>query len=379
MMKKIIVKELNDFKNIVDILKEDKKVKINLAEADYKIKIKILDLISGYIYEKGTILKENAYEFIVTIESHENDINQNKNLDWTNNKEEAIKVISENGLKLQHVNYELRNNEEVCLAAFKNHLGAFDYMSERLKEDKEFLIKLLKIKPYLLPYIDEKFYSDEDIIETAVSKKGSLLKYAAPKIKRKRFITKLIKNCGLILKDLEILSNESEIGRCAINDNIFAYDYLFRTLKHNKEFIKIFDEKIRNKNLLEDGKQKFIEYFDGGVEFTDYDTIRYIIEKEGQGLYLSVANKEIQDDYDMVLATVKENPLAIAYASERLKNDIFIVSNAVRKNGLSLYFASDIIKKNKQIVGYAVEENSAAIKYADKSIQNDEDIKNKGE
>lgn len=70
--------------------------------------------------------------------------------------------------------------------------------------------------------------------------------------------------------------------------------------------------------------------------------------------------KEYIDDFDVVMAAVKQNGLALQFASNNLRNNHDIVIAAIRQNGLALKCAADAIKDLPEICIEAVEQNVLA-------------------
>lgn len=59
----MIIKEHDDFEKIVKNLKEDKRLEIDLSNLNSELKIVMLNLICGYMYEKGEMKKISVDKF----------------------------------------------------------------------------------------------------------------------------------------------------------------------------------------------------------------------------------------------------------------------------------------------------------------------------
>lgn len=83
------------------------------------------------------------------------------------------------------------------------------------------------------------------------------------------------------------------------------------------------------------------------------------------------AADDARDDFDVVMAAVSQNGLALRYASARLKNQRDIVLAAVSQVGLALYHASVALQGERDIVMAAVSQLPAALMYASTELQNE--------
>lgn len=77
---------------------------------------------------------------------------------------------------------------------------------------------------------------------------------------------------------------------------------------------------------------------------------------------------ELQNDRDIVEATVQQHGLMLQYASPELRKDRQVVHLAVQQDGLALYFADPILKDDPDIVCDAIKQNPGAINFASEQI-----------
>mmetsp|Transcript_13915 Transcript_13915/g.25656 ORF Transcript_13915/g.25656 Transcript_13915/m.25656 type:complete len:185 (-) Transcript_13915:4-558(-) len=80
------------------------------------------------------------------------------------------------------------------------------------------------------------------------------------------------------------------------------------------------------------------------------------------------------DDYDLVLAAVKQNGRALQSAGETCKSDRDIVLAAVKSDGLSLRWAAESCRCDREIVLAAVEQKWLALQYAASELLEDSDF-----
>ena len=106
-----------------------------------------------------------------------------------------------------------------------------------------------------------------------------------------------------------------------------------------------------------------------------------IIEEKVEAIKLVTLNwlnllsdecKQYIDDFDIILAAVKQNGLELQYASDDMKNNQDIVLAAVRQNYKALEFASYSLRGNRTIVLEAMKSDWYAFQYA--TLRNDYDV-----
>lgn len=68
------------------------------------------------------------------------------------------------------------------------------------------------------------------------------------------------------------------------------------------------------------------------------------------GLLLNELINDLNDDYEVVLEAVRENPMALEFASSRLKDDESIVLTAISLNPNALKFASQRLKNDENFI-----------------------------
>jgi hypothetical protein len=83
------------------------------------------------------------------------------------------------------------------------------------------------------------------------------------------------------------------------------------------------------------------------------------------------AADDARDDFDVVMAAVSQNGLALRYASARLRDERAIVMAAVKQIGLALYHASVALRGDRAIVMAAVSQFSGSLMYASTELQNE--------
>ena len=109
--------------------------------------------------------------------------------------------------------------------------------------------------------------------------------------------------------------------------------------------------------------------------------LKEVSDKSFARIFLREANPDIQDDKEIVMATVKSNPSALQFASDRLRSDKEVVLTAIRADadmtmpeGGVLSYASDGLRNDKEIVLEAVKNNGMAIQYMSEELVNDKNF-----
>lgn len=85
---------------------------------------------------------------------------------------------------------------------------------------------------------------------------------------------------------------------------------------------------------------------------------------KANGMNLKYMKRHGMYNRDLVIAAVKQNPLALQFACEDLQKEPYIVCLAVQKNGMALEFASEGLKGDEKVVLAAVKQNGLALKFA---------------
>lgn len=331
-----------------------------LTKANYDIYVRIINLLR---------LDETTFSLMVS------------------SKTDVLKAIHYDYHVLKIIPELLKNNPEFILSAFKVNNQALEYLIIDIEKlsDKKTIIEIVSRKGFLLEAVSKEFKEDEDVVLAAITNDGNAFKYANSKFKtNQRMLLTAIEN-GLdeILDINPELMNKSEIILA-----IFAKEHKKEKrvgrvnyqewLNIKEEDLKEFDipssEKIKlfcelKKLALENVKN----YADKALEFApemkkDEKFVYSVVQRTG--LDLKDAHLSLRKNKNIVLAAVRNNPLALQFASI-LKSDKEVVLEAVKKNGLALQFASEELRNDREVIYAAAIENLASLKFVD-----DEDIKN---
>eukprot|EP00747_Dinoflagellata_sp_TGD_P065945 gnl/TRDRNA2_/TRDRNA2_154579_c0_seq3.p1 gnl/TRDRNA2_/TRDRNA2_154579_c0~~gnl/TRDRNA2_/TRDRNA2_154579_c0_seq3.p1 ORF type:complete len:230 (+),score=36.29 gnl/TRDRNA2_/TRDRNA2_154579_c0_seq3:46-735(+) len=98
---------------------------------------------------------------------------------------------------------------------------------------------------------------------------------------------------------------------------------------------------------------------------------RVIRELEIGKVKLQDVGEEYRCDREAVLATVKNNGVAIKYASEDLKDDLEVALAAMKSRGRALEYLSKRLQNHRRVVVAAVEQDGLAIEHASLAVRED--------
>lgn len=204
----------------------------------------------------------------------------------------------------RHVSNSLKDDETVAIEFIKSKLitnendiiTQFNYLSKRLRENKEFVLKFCG-SCIILERLSQILQDDEDIVYACIMKNYRQFIHASVRLKsNKNFIIHLINKYGSIIEYINytILMDE-DIIYAALNSEYPSCNILniFRTISI-----------IKNKEI-----------------------VLSLVTKCGR--ILKDAPELLKDDYDVVLAAVKNNGWAIYYASLSLQTNKVVFKTAI--------------------------------------------------
>ena len=134
------------------------------------------------------------------------------------NKEDALRVVIEDGWRLVECSPELQADREVVLAALSNNRVdgfALKYASEGLRHDREVVLTAVRQSGYALQYASAELKADREFILEAVSNNSYALKYAS-----------------------EGLRNDRDVVLAAVRQEGNALRYASEGLKSDRSFLK---------------------------------------------------------------------------------------------------------------------------------------------
>lgn len=104
----------------------------------------------------------------------------------------------------------------------------------------------------------------------------------------------------------------------------------------------------------------------------DYDVVLAAIRNNGN--FLFNASDELKNNFNIVITAVAQNGNLLKYASERLINNKIIVETAIKNNFSSLVYASEELRNDKALITFAISQNMHALEYASDKLKNDKEL-----
>ncbi|MCK5537126.1 MAG: DUF4116 domain-containing protein, partial [Bacteroidales bacterium] len=123
------------------------------------------------------------------------------------NKEEALKAVEQDGMKLEECSDELRNDKDVVEAAVANREKAMMFVSEELKCDKEVIQSALMRSTTLrtemgiaFSFVPEHIKDNEEMALIAISIFHGAFQYFSDRLKKDEafLIRAVAKNYGIL-------------------------------------------------------------------------------------------------------------------------------------------------------------------------------------
>jgi hypothetical protein len=176
------------------------------------------------------------------------------------NKEEAIALVSKNGLELRHLPFI--NDKDVVMAAVHENITSFVFASEELHDDKDVVMSVIRLQnnkdtyagslktpsanrgvesyPLVLPIalVSERLREDKDVMMQAVRVNGSYIRYAVNIRNDNDLVTEAIKTFGAALEYAsDLLKNDETIVLSAIQQNSGNLLFASPELKRNREIV----------------------------------------------------------------------------------------------------------------------------------------------
>ena len=268
-------------------------------------------------------------------------------------KEEALKAVEQDGLKLEECSDELRNDKDVVLEAVRNREKAMKFVSEDLRNDEEVIrAALLRGTTYR-------------------SEMGIAFSFLSDKIKDNEEMA--LMSLGFFHGSFQYFSNRLK------NDE----DFLVKAVAINDRTLRFIDDRFKNDtNFI----QKVIDNFDHyrlayrkqfarslGENITDNkEMMKQIIEKADFNNF-QYASDQLKKDRDFIIELLPKAPgiYKFLYA---FSDDKEITLQAVKADGMNLRLAYWDLKEDKEVVLEAVRNNPHSMQFAGESLQDDEEL-----
>jgi hypothetical protein len=247
----------------------------------------------------------------------------------------VLELMNKYDIPIHALSDELRDDANVFLLAYKSSLndrGDFNFASNRLKSIESFMIDAIKINPESIYYANEKLFESEDFVKMCLEINPETAEYNLP------------------------ISFYKEIKHGNIN-----FDYKDPNWKKYHSIMALvsgtWDHELFN--------------------HLDFETILQALENgakiDAQILFNNLFNQEIHHDYGVGLALLKRQGLLLEHLKD-LQNNYDAVMAAVKNDGIAYRFASPELRKNIQVSKEAVLNNLAAIDYISKEVRSSDEF-----
>lgn len=234
--------------------------------------------------------------------------------------EKILRLIKKDEIDGDNLPPKFLAKKEVILALLKNSSQSLYYASDELKNDRELVQIAMKRNIFNLEFASEQLRDDKELILEGIDLYADAYRYASPR-----------------------LQNDREVALRAVTKYQQMFNFLPQALRNDKEIFL---------------KGIYVRYYKSDDE--------HIISKAH---YLKNASKELQNDRDIVIASIKNDYESFQYASEELRSNHDFVLEAVKINGLSLKYASEDLQNDFDIVSTAVFDTAHSLKYAGEKFQ----------
>ena len=111
-------------------------------------------------------------------------------------KEEALKLVEENGFELENLSGELKKDREVVLVAVQQNGNAIHFADEQYKKDKEVVLIAINSNWSSYQFADDKLQNDKDVLNILESNEDYIKEKNVKKIhlNLEKFFDELIEN-----------------------------------------------------------------------------------------------------------------------------------------------------------------------------------------
>ena len=293
---------------------------------------------------------------------------------WRSLEEEKVLGVDDRDTLIKLIK---RNNESYLFIPdkYKYDVGfnlevidSFDFfrmLPDEMKLNRDILLKCLTNKGKYQDALELSLFENCDIKEmflVAIKTDDSNI-YYIPKVfwSDREFVLKVLEIDKKLIDDIySLLSDELRIDDEIVD--IYA-DYWFCDIKKLDKRVKKTDELVKKMIFSNLSNLRYTKFKN------DVDFVNELLDKYS---VLEYAGKEIRNNYDIVLKSVKRDPYSLKYASNELRNNYDIVLESVKKEPYSLKYASDELRNNKEIVELAVipSYDSGTFMYAGDALKN---------
>ena len=214
--------------------------------------------------------------------------------------------------------------------------------SRRIAADREFVLEALTTtdEEYVADvfrHVDVSLRNDAAVAKVAVQRNGASLEFASSE-----------------------LQDNAELAVLAIKNNIHAAKFCSEALLKSSEFV------LKTLHL---GCTLYHAH-----ESLTHDRSFMLEAVSIQGASLSYASCEVQEDREVVLAALRENPNSVAHAAAELRRDPVFMKEAVAISGVALRHGTHGVKSCKDVAMAACQQNARAYEFVSASLRGDPEV-----
>lgn len=294
--------------------------------------------------------KKNGKEMAIYCVSSMDGITLNDFPQYRNDYDVVLAAVNKRGRNLQYASSKLQNNKEIVKAAVNNDSYSIVYAGDKFKLNRNYVLNAVK------KYQTEYSVMDENVRFYISPKISNLIKYHKNDTE---IVYEMAKCQGRAFSELITQMDKSflknnELIKMIVKNNPCAYADL---LPEQRSDIEIATIAVTNGLSVLSLDEKF---------HNNRDLILLSVKKEG--LFLKYY-KEFQDDEEIVLEAVRQNPLALEYASTRMRSNKKIAEEAIKQDNEAYLYISDDLELDNNFTYKMLAVNPYVIYYAPSHIQ----------
>lgn len=181
-------------------------------------------------------------------------------------KEDALKMVKENGIDIKNLSEELKNDKDIIEAALSNDGMSMFFLSLENRNKKEYALMAVKQDGKALIYLNKELQEDINVVTAALSNYGVGYSHLNQEMRRD--------------KNLLII---------ALKTHPFAFESASEELLYDKDVLYQVSESLTdfaNKEGMGENffKESFIEYYERLVKYQREDDLQEILGNKKSGL-----------------------------------------------------------------------------------------------
>ncbi|KAG2382108.1 hypothetical protein C9374_005900 [Naegleria lovaniensis] len=327
----------NDTEILFEAIKQNKRAlrwvpKNLLRTSDFMLKcLQIIfpefETLDSFDYSKKEIVAKLVSEFGFLLEFASPELKNNRDVvsnavrndgfslkyasnELKNDMEIAYLAVAQNGCALQHVSHELRGDKNLVLAAVNQNGNSLDSASVALQSDKEIVLAAVTKSGHALYHASKELKRDRQVALAAVRQNGYALKYMADHLTcDQEIVLEAVRTTDQAFQygSSELFADQQFLLQLIQFGCKDAFFYAPDKFAHDKEFLSIAIQ-LNSVATIKSYNRRF------GIKTSNKDMVLQAVKKDG--FALSAANKELQQDPELVREALKCNGYVLGYSDE---------------------------------------------------------------